>query len=186
MYSKHPQKRVVVVKNILILSGPCTKSKPQCLHCFNELSTSTRVDCRSCGYPFCSIKCTKATEHRVECSIFRQTLRGKLKSENVNSIFDLVQERPKKLYKRTDNIIVFHPTHQNTLYLLHLFYSENDIIIVCSKPAICTFIGWVKSSCLFNPLSKFCEQRLQIFSEGVNQLFILEMNDTPVKLKLLV
>ena len=71
MYSKHPQKRVVVVKNILILSGPCTKSKPQCLHCFNKLSTSTRVDCRSCGYPFCSIKCTKATEHRVECSIFR-------------------------------------------------------------------------------------------------------------------
>ena len=66
-----PPKKGSVVKDILILSGPCTKSKPQCLQCFNKLSTSTRVDCRSCGYPFCSIKCTKATEHTVECSIFR-------------------------------------------------------------------------------------------------------------------
>ena len=163
MYLKSPPKKGSVVKDILILSGPCTKSKPQCLQCFNKLSTSTRVDCRSCGYPFCSIKCTKATEHTVECSIFRQTLRRKHKSENVNSRLDLVQERPKKLYKRTDDCIVFHPTNQNTFYLLHLFYFIYEIITFHGKPAICTLIGWVKSSCLFNPLSEFCEQKLQIF-----------------------
>jgi len=32
---------------------------------------------------------------------------------------------PKELYKGTDKIIGFHPTNQNTLYLLHLFYSDN-------------------------------------------------------------
>ena len=56
---------------------------------------------------------------------------------------------PKKLYKGTDEIIGFYPTNQNTLYLLHLFYSDNEIITECCRPAICTLIGLFKTSCLF-------------------------------------
>ena len=60
----------------------------------------------------------------------------------------------KKLYKRIGEIICFFPTNQNTLYLLRLFYSENEIITVCGRPAICTLISWGKSSiaipCLFS------------------------------------
>ena len=43
----------------------------------------------------------------------------------------------------------FFPTNQNTLYLLCLFYSDNVIITVRGRPAICTLIGWFKSSRLF-------------------------------------
>ena len=50
----------------------------------------------------------------------------------------------------------FYPTNQYTLYLLHLFYSDNEIITVHGRPAICTLIGWVKSSHLFISLSGFC------------------------------
>ena len=49
---------------------------------------------------------------------------------------------PKKLYKGTYKIIVFFPTNENT----PLFYSDNEIITVCGRPAICTLIGWGKSS----------------------------------------
>ena len=49
----------------------------------------------------------------------------------------------------------FYPTNQNTLYLLHLFYSDNEIITVHGRPAICTLIGWFKSSCLFISLFGF-------------------------------
>ena len=45
-------------------SGPCTKSKPQCLGCFNTLAKN-RVPCRQCGYPLCSAKCAKSKEHQV-------------------------------------------------------------------------------------------------------------------------
>ena len=62
---------------------------------------------------------------------------------------------PKKLYKGTGKIIGFHPTNQNTLYLLSLFYSDVGIITVFSRPAICTLIGWVESSCLFHSMSGF-------------------------------
>ena len=50
----------------------------------------------------------------------------------------------------------FYPTNQNTLYLLHLFYSDNEIITVHGRPAICTLIGWIETSrlCLsFNKVS---------------------------------
>ena len=40
------------------------------------------------------------------------------------------------------------PTNKNTLYLLRL-YSYNEIITVHGRPAICTLIGWYKSSRLF-------------------------------------
>ena len=42
----------------------------------------------------------------------------------------------------------FYPNNQNTLYLLHLFYSDNEIINVHDRPAICTLIGWIETSCL--------------------------------------
>ena len=61
----------------------------------------------------------------------------------------------KKLYKGTDKIIGFHPTNQNT-YFLHSFYSDNKIITVFGRPAICNLIGWAKNSCLFSSLSGFC------------------------------
>ena len=57
-----------------------------------------------------------------------------------------------------EEIISFFPTNQNTLHWLCLFYSDNDIITVHDRPAICTLIGWVKSSRMFNSLSGFCEQ----------------------------
>ena len=43
----------------------------------------------------------------------------------------------------------FIPTNQNTLYLLCLFYSDNEIITVHGRPAICTIIGWIETSRLF-------------------------------------
>ena len=51
----------------------------------------------------------------------------------------------------------FFPTNQNTLYLLRLFYSDNENLTVHGRPAICPLIGWFKSSRLFNSLSGFCE-----------------------------
>ena len=50
-----------------------------------------------------------------------------------------------------------------TLHLLPLFYSDNQIITVWSRPAICTLIGWVKSSRLFKSLSGFCWFNLPIY-----------------------
>ena len=69
-----------------------------------------------------------------------------------------VGQRSKKLHKGTGKIIGFYLTNQNTIYLLHLFYSDNKIITVRGIPAICTIIGWVKSSCLFSSFSGFCGQ----------------------------
>ena len=47
----------------------------------------------------------------------------------------------------------FYPTNQNTLYLLHLFYSDDEIITVRGRPAIYTLIGWFKSFRLYTSLS---------------------------------
>ena len=57
----------------------------------------------------------------------------------------------------------FYPTNQNTLYLLHLFYSDNEIITVHGRPAICTLIGWIETSrlCLsFNKVSWLIPQSI--------------------------
>ena len=43
----------------------------------------------------------------------------------------------------------FFLTNQNTLYLLRLFYSDNEIITLRGRPTKCTLIGWFKSSRLF-------------------------------------
>ena len=40
-----------------------------------------------------------------------------------------------KLYKGMGKIIVFHPINLNTLYLLNLLYSNNEIIIVRGRLA---------------------------------------------------
>ena len=48
----------------------------------------------------------------------------------------------------------FYPTNQNTLYLLRLFYSDNEIITVHGRPAICTLIGWIETSRLFLSFKK--------------------------------
>ena len=37
--------------------------------------------------------------------------------------------------------------------MVHLFYSDNEIITVCGRLAIYTLIGWFKSSCLYTSLS---------------------------------
>ena len=44
-----------------------------------------------------------------------------------------------------DVIIGFIPTNKNTLNLLRLFYSDNEIITMPGRPAICTLIDFVKS-----------------------------------------
>ena len=48
----------------------------------------------------------------------------------------------------------FYQTNQNTFYLLHLFYSDNEIITVHGRPAICTLIGWIETSRLCLSLNK--------------------------------
>ena len=48
----------------------------------------------------------------------------------------------------------FYPTNQITLYLLRLFYSDNEIITVSCRPEICTFIGWIETSRLRLSFSK--------------------------------
>ena len=59
--------------------------------------------------------------------------------------------------KRTDTTPRnFIKERKNTLYLLCLFYSDNEIITVCGRPAICSFIGWFKTSRLFISLFGFC------------------------------
>ena len=53
-----------------------------------------------------------------------------------------------------EEIIGFFPTNQNTLYLLCLFYSDNEIITVHGRPEIYTLIGWIETSCLFLSFNK--------------------------------
>ena len=45
-------------------------------------------------------------------------------------------------------LIGFSPSNQNALYVLCLFYSDNEILTIRGRPAICTLIGWFKSFCL--------------------------------------
>ena len=54
----------------------------------------------------------------------------------------------------------FFPTNQITLYLLRLFYFDNEIITVCGRPTIYSLIGWFKSSRLFISLFGFCGFRV--------------------------
>ena len=51
-------------------------------------------------------------------------------------------------------LIGFSPSNQDTLYLLCLFYSDNEIITVCCRPEICTLIGWIETSRLCLSFSK--------------------------------
>ena len=44
--------------------------------------------------------------------------------------------------------------NKNTLYLMHLFYSDNEIKTVHGRPAICTLIGWIETSRLFLSFNK--------------------------------
>ena len=44
---------------------------------------------------------------------------------------NVLEEKPKKLYKGTEKIIGFFPINENTIHLLRLFYSNNGIITVC-------------------------------------------------------
>ena len=48
----------------------------------------------------------------------------------------------------------FYQTNQNTLYLLRLFYSDNEILTVHGRPAIYTLIGWIETSRLCLSLNK--------------------------------
>ena len=52
-------------------------------------------------------------------------------------------------------IIGFHPTNQNTLYFLHLFCSDIEIIYVHGRPAFDTLIGWGKCYRIGGSLSGF-------------------------------
>ena len=55
---------------------------------------------------------------------------------------------PRYFIERSAELIGSFPSNQNTLYLLCLFYSDNEIITVHGIPEICTLNGWFKSSCL--------------------------------------
>ena len=67
---------------------------------------------------------------------------------------------PRYFIKEQAETTGFFPTNQNTLYLMCLFYSDNVIITVHGRPAICTLLSWFKSSCLFISLYGFCEVQL--------------------------
>ena len=67
-------------------------------------------------------------------------------------------------------IIGFFPTNQITLYLLHWFCSDNEIITVCCRPEICTLIVWFKSSCLYISLSVSVHWHIQ--HSNINQISI--------------
>ena len=66
---------------------------------------------------------------------------------------------PRYFIKGQVGLIDFFLSNQNTLYVMHLFYSDNEIKTVCGRPAICTLIGWFKSSRLYTSLSVSVGQR---------------------------
>ena len=74
--------------------------------------------------------------------------------------------------KGTKEIICFYPTNQNTLHLLCLIYSDNEIKTVQARPAISTLIGWVNSSRLFSSLSGLCGLYL-LLGDGVRMTLAL-------------
>ena len=69
------------------------------------------------------------------------------------------------LLKDRQRRLVFYPSNQNTLYLLHLFYSDNEIITVHRRPTIFTLIGWIEISSLFLSFNKVSwrEFKQQVF-----------------------
>ena len=56
---------------MLMTPGPSTKSKPQCLECYRNITGDNRINCRHCNYPLCRTNCSKSGLHNTECSIFR-------------------------------------------------------------------------------------------------------------------
>ena len=91
--------------------------------------------------------------HESYTQVFHTGFFGRGIDPKLYQVENFIMTGPKKLYKGMDEIIGFYSTNQNTLYLLHLFSSDNEIITVCSRPAICILMGWFKSSCLFISLS---------------------------------
>ena len=78
----------------------------------------------------------------------------------------------------------FLPTNQNTLYLLFLFYSDNEIITVCGRPVICILIGWFNSSCLLiSLLDSVCNNSisshspLDVFGKGLRSKMLWVIAD---------
>ena len=77
------------------------------------------------------------------------TLRDRDRADTINPLL----HHPRYFTKGLAELIGFSLSNQNSLYLLHLFYSDNEIITVRGRPAICTLIGWFKSSRLYISLS---------------------------------
>ena len=75
------------------------------------------------------------------------TSKNQSQVSNKNNFFSVFY--PRYFIKGSAELIDSFPSNQNTLYLLCLFYSDNEIITVCCRPEICTLIGWFKSSHLF-------------------------------------
>ena len=75
---------------------------------------------------------------------------------NYNEILHHCDQYPSPRYfiKGSAELIGSFPSNQNTLYLLCLFYSDNEIITVCCRPEICTLIGWIETSRLCLSFSK--------------------------------
>ena len=74
-----------------------------------------------------------------------------LVSFETSSLWD---DKPRYFIKGSAELIGSFPSNQNTLYLLCLFYSDNEIITVCCRPEICTLIGWIEASRLCLSFSK--------------------------------
>ena len=71
----------------------------------------------------------------------------------------------------------FYPTNQITLYLLRLFYSDNEIITVHGRPAICTLICWIETSrlCLSFIKVSWSQVSFSILSSGKMMCYLLPM-----------
>ena len=74
-----------------------------------------------------------------------------LVSFETSSLWD---DKPRYFIKGSAELIGSFPSNQNTLYLLCLFYTDNEIITVCCRPKICTLIGWIESSRICLSFSK--------------------------------
>ena len=53
---------------------------------------------------------------------------------------------------------------------MRLSYSDNEIITVCGRPAVCSLIGWFKTSHLFISLFGFCLYCGQLTNESAQFL----------------
>ena len=61
-----------ISSEVAAVLGPPTISKPQCLQCFQLLSSSSQYKCKLCGYPLCGKECMLGNLHRLECKVFRE------------------------------------------------------------------------------------------------------------------